>query len=30
MENKYMENIESISKKAKVEKNESLIKKVEF
>ena len=30
MENKYMENIESISKKAKVEKNKSLIKKVEF
>jgi len=30
MEDKYMENIESISKKAKVEKNESLIKKVEF
>lgn len=30
MEDKYMENIESISKKAKVEKNESVIKKVEF
>ena len=30
IQNKYMENIESISKKAKVEKNESVIKKVEF
>jgi len=30
IEDKYMENIESISKKAKVEKNESVIKKVEF
>ena len=29
-ENKYIESIEEISKKAKVEKNESIIKKVKF
>ena len=29
-EDKYMESIEAITKKAKVEKNESVIKKVKF
>ena len=30
IENKYMDSIKEISKKAKVEKNESVVKKVKF